>query len=109
MSAVKLKLPAPAFVKVTPVPLMMPPMLLVLLLVTDKALLSAKAMAPAVKVAVVMVRAVSGVLPTLASKVVSPPVLVVKVLAPDTVALNQSLPLMLLVRVAFSLKVSTPL
>ena len=69
---------------------MMPPMLASPLLVTDKALLSAKAMAPAVKVAVVMVRAVSGVLPMAASKSVPPPVLVVKVLAPDTAALNHN-------------------
>ena len=90
MSAVKLKLPAPALVKVTPVPLMMPLMLPVLLLVTDKALVSAKAMAPAVKVAVVMVKPVSGVPPMAASKSVPPPVLVVKVLAPDTAALNHN-------------------
>ena len=90
MAPDKVKVPAPAFVKVTPVPLMMPVMLPVLLLVTDKALLSAKAMAPAVKVAVLMVKPVSGVLPTLASKSVLPPVLVVKVLAPDTAALNHN-------------------
>jgi hypothetical protein len=88
---------------------MMPLMLPVLLLVTDKALLSARLMAAAVKVAVLMVRPVSDVLPIAASKTVSPVVLVVSVLAPDTVALNQSLPLLLLVRVAFSLKVIAPL
>ena len=88
---------------------MMPAMLPAPLLVTDKALLSAKLMAAAVSVAVVMVRPVNGVLPSAPTNTVSPAVLVVKVLAPDTVALNQSLPLLLLVRVAFSLKVIAPL
>ena len=108
MSAVKLKLPAPALVKVTPVPLMMPPMLPVLLLVTDKALLSAKAMAAAVKVAVVIVKPVSGVPPMAASKTVSPAVLGVKVLAPAKLDLNHSLPLLVLVSVAFSFKFNAP-
>jgi hypothetical protein len=88
---------------------MMPLMLPVLLLVTDKALLSVKAIAPAVKVAVLMVRPVSGVLPIEASKTVSPVVLVVSVLAPSTAALNHSLPLLVLDKVAFSLKVIAPL
>ena len=65
-------MPAPALLKVTPVPLMMPVMLPLPLLVTDKALLSAKVMAPAVKVAVVMVKPVSGVPPMLAAKLVAP-------------------------------------
>ena len=60
-------------------PLMMPLMLPVLLLVTDKALLSAKVMAAAISVAVVMVRPVSGVPPTAPVKVVLPVVEVAKV------------------------------
>ena len=104
----RLKLPAPALLKVTPAPLMMPLMLPVLLLVTDKALLSARLMAAAVKVAVLMVRPVRGVLPIAASKTVSPAVLVVSVLAPNTAALNHSLPLLVLDKVALSAKVSAP-
>ena len=78
MAPVKLKLPTPALVRVTPVPLMMPVMLPAPLLVTDKVLFVARPMAAAVSVAVLMVRPVT-VLPTVPLKVVLPVVVVAKV------------------------------
>lgn len=104
----RLKLPAPAFVRLTALPLMMPLIVAKPLLVTDKALLFAKAIAPAVKVPVLMVRPVSGVPPTAPAKTVSPAVPVVKFLAPDTVDLNHNLPLLVLLNVALSAKVRAP-
>ena len=95
MAPDKVKVPAPALVKVTLVPLMMPVMLPSPLLVTDKALLLAKPMAAAVSVPVLMVRPVSGVPPTAPVKVVLPVVVVDKVNAPLTVLLNRMAPLLL--------------
>ena len=74
--------------------LMMPLMLPVPLLVMDKALLLARPIAAAVKVAVLMVRPVN-VLPTAPVKVVLPVVVVDKVNAPFTVLLNRMAPLLL--------------
>ena len=108
MAPDRLKLPAPAFVRLTPVPLMMPLIEAKPLLVTDKALLFAKAIAPAVKVALVMVKPVNGVPPSAPAKTVSPAVLVFKFLAPDTVDLNHNLPPLVLAIVALSAKVSAP-
>ena len=90
----KVKVPAPALVSVTPVPLMMPVMLPAPLLVTDKVLFVAKPMAAAVSVPVLMVRPVK-VLPTAPVKVVLPVVVVDKVNAPLTVLLNRMAPLLL--------------
>ena len=104
----KVKLPTPAFVRLTPAPLMMPLIVAKPLLVTDKALLSAKLIAAAVKVALVMVKPVSGVPPTAPAKTVSPAVLVFKFLAPDKVDLNHNFPLLVLLNVALSAKVSAP-
>ena len=87
-------MPVPAFVSVTPVPLMMPVMLPAPLLVTDKALFVARPMAAAVKVAGLIVRPVT-VLPTVPLKVVLPVVLVDKVLAPLTVLLKAMAALLL--------------
>lgn len=108
MAPDSVKLPLPAFVRLTPAPLMMPLIVAKPLLVTDKALLSAKVIAPAVKVAVLMVRPVSGVPPTAPAKTVSPAVPVVKFLAPDTVDINHNLPPLVLLNVALSAKVSAP-
>ena len=94
MATDKVKVPAPALVKVTLVPLMMPVMLPSPLLVTDKALVLAKPMAAAVSVPVLIVRPVK-VLPTAPVKVVLPVVVVDKVNAPLTVLLNRMAPLLL--------------
>ena len=108
MSAVKLKLPRPALVSVTLVPLMMPVMLASPLLVMDKALLLARPIAAAVKVAVLMVRPVT-VLPTAPVKVVLPVVVVDKVNAPFTVLLNRIAPALLpVLRLLAALKVTAP-
>ena len=104
----KVKLPRPALVMLTPDPLMMPVMLPAPLLVTDKALLAAKPMAVAVKVAVVIVKPVNWTPPIASTNTVSPAVLVLKFLAPDTVDLNHSLPLLVLLNVALSAKVIAP-
>ena len=90
----KVKVPAPALVRATLVPLMMPVMLPSPLLVTDKALVLAKPMAAAVSVPVLIVRPVK-VLPTAPVKVVLPVVVVDKVNAPLTVLLNRMAPLLL--------------
>ena len=101
-------MPAPALLKVKFVPLMMPVMLASPLLVTDKALLLAKPMAAAVKVAVLMVRPVS-VLPTVLLKVVLPVVVVDRVLAPLTVLLKvMAPPLLPVVSVVAAPKVTAP-
>ena len=106
------KMPAPALLKVKFVPLMMPVMLASPLLVTDKALLLAKPMAAAVKVAVLMVRPVSvlpTVLPTVLPKVVLPVVVVDRVLAPLTVLLKvMAPPLLPVVSVVAAPKVTAP-
>ena len=104
----KVSVPAPAFVRATPVPLMMPATLPAPLLVTDKALFVARPMAAAVKVAVLMVRPVT-VLPTALLKVVLPVVLVDKVNAPLTVLLNRMAPVLLpVVSVVAAPKVTAP-
>ena len=78
------------------------------LLVMDKALLLAKVMAGALKVAVLMVRPVT-VLPTAPVKVVLPVVVVDKVNAPLTVLLNKIAPVLLPVLSALAaLKVTAP-
>ena len=105
----KVSVPAPALVKVTPVPLMMPPILPAPLLVTDKALFVARPMAAAVKPAVSMVKPVT-VLPTVPVNVVLPVVVVDKVLAPLTVLLNKIAPLLLpVVMTVAAPKVTAPL
>jgi hypothetical protein len=97
-------------VSVAFVPLIMPVIEPVELLVIDKAgvPLVASAIAPAVSCAVVMVRPVSGVAPTVPLKVVLPPVLVVRLYAPETVELNSRLPLAVLVRLVSAPKVTAP-
>ena len=108
MAPDSVKLPLPALVRVTPPPLMMPVMLASPLLVMDKALLLAKVMAGALKVAVLMVRPVT-VLPTSPVKVVLPVVVVDKVNAPLTVLLNRIAPVLLPVLSALAaLKVTAP-
>ncbi len=108
MAPDSVKLPLPALVRVTPLPLMMPVMLASPLLVMDKALLLAKVMAGALKVAVLMVRPVN-VLPTAPVKVVLPVVVVDKVNAPLTVLLNRIAPVLLPVLSALAaLKVTAP-
>ena len=105
----KVKVPAPALLKVTPVPLMMPVMLPAPLLVTDKALFAARLTAAAVSEAVLMVRPVSGVPPTVPVKVVLPVVVVDKVLAPLTVLLNRMAPALLpVVNAVLAPKVTAP-
>jgi len=81
-------------VKVAPVPVMMPVIEPAPLLVIDSAGVPAVArvIAPAVKVPVLMVRPVSGVAPIAPLKVVSPVVVVDKVLAPVTVEPKLRLP-----------------
>ena len=91
MAPDKLSVPLPAFVSVTPVPLMMPVMLPAPLLVTDKALFVARPMAAAVSVAVLIVNPVT-VLPTVPVNVVLPVVVVDKLLGPLTVLLNRMAP-----------------
>ena len=87
---------------------MMPVMLASPLLLMDKALLLAKVMAGALKVAVLMVRPVT-VLPTAPVKVVLPVVVVDKVNAPLTVLLNRIAPVLLPVLSALAaLKVTAP-
>ena len=109
MAPDKVKVPAPALVRVTPVPLMMPVMLPAPLLVTDKVLFVARPMAAAVSVAVLMVRPVSGVPPTAPVNVVLPVVLVDKVLAPLTVLLNRIAPALLpVVNAVVAPKVTAP-
>ena len=88
----RVRIPTPAFVKVTPVPAMMPSIEPAPLLVIEMALLLAKVIAWAVKVAVLMVRPVNGVPPIVPVKVVSPVVVVDKVFAPATVELKRILP-----------------
>jgi hypothetical protein len=80
------------------------------LLVIDKGgvPLVASAIAPAVSCAVLMVRPVRGVPPTVPLKVVLPAVLVVRLYAPEIVELNSRLPLEVLVNVAFAPKVTAP-
>ena len=90
-----MRLPAPALVKVAPVPLMMPVIEPAPLLVIDSAGVPvvARVIAPAVKLPVLMVRPVSGVVVPIAPlKVVAPVVVVDKVLAPVTVELKLRLP-----------------
>ena len=104
------KVPAPALVSVALVPLMMPVIEPVELLVIDSAgvPLVARAIAPAVSCAVVIVRPVNGVPPTVPLKVVLPPVLVVRLYAPENVELKSRLPLEVLVSVVFAPKVTAP-
>ena len=109
------KVPAPALVSVALVPLMMPVIEPVELLVIDSAgvPLVARAIAPAVSCAVVMVRPVNGAgstdaPPTVALNVVFPPVLAVRLNAPETVELKSRLPLEVLVSVVFAPKVKAP-
>ena len=106
----RVRVPAPALVSVALVPLIMPVIEPVELLVIDKAGVSlvASAIAPAVSCAVVMVRPVRGVPPTVPLKVVLPPVLVVRLYAPETVELNSRLPLEVLVRLVSAPKVTAP-
>jgi hypothetical protein len=105
----KVSVPVPALVMVTAEPLMMPVMLASPLLVMDKALLLAKPIAAAVKVAVLMVRPVT-VLPTAPVKVVLPVVVVDKENAPLTVLLNRIAPVLLPVLSALmAVKVAAPL
>ena len=105
------KVPAPALVRVTAVPLMMPPIVPAALLVTDKALLLAMLIAArlVVSVSVVIVRPVSGVPPTAPVKVVLPVVVVDRVLAPLTVLLKvMAPPLLPVVSVVAAPKVTAP-
>ena len=89
-----MRLPTPALVKVAPAPLMMPVIEPAPLLVIDSAGVPevASAIAPALKVPVLMVRPVSGVAPITPLKVVAPVVVVDKVLAPVIVELKLRLP-----------------
>ena len=87
-------MPAPALVRVTLVPAMMPSIEPVLLLVTESAPLLAKVIACAVKVAVLIVRPDSATPPTAPVKVVPPVVVVDKLLAPETVEPNKILPVL---------------
>ena len=105
-------MPTPALVRVAPVPLMMPVMEPAPLLVIDSAGVPvvASAIAPAVKVPVLMVRLVSGVAPIAPLKVVSPVVVVDKVLAPVTVELKRMAPALApVVRAVVAPKVTAPL
>jgi hypothetical protein len=55
-----------------------------------------------------MVRPVRGVPPTVPLKVMLPPVLVVRLYAPETVELNSRLPLEVLIRLVSAPKVTAP-
>ena len=92
-------------------PVMMPVIEPAPLLVIDSAGVPvvASAIAPAVKVPVLMVRPVSGVAPIAPLKVVSPVVVVDKVLAPVTVELKRMAPRLLpVVNVVSAPKVTAP-
>ena len=106
----KVRVPAPALVNVALVPLIMPVIEPVELLVIDSdgVPLVASAIAPAVSCAVVIVRPVNGVPPTVPLKVVLPAVLVVRPYAPETVELKSRLPLEVLVSVVFAPSVTAP-
>ncbi len=106
----RVSVPAPALVSVALVPLIMPVIEPVELLVIDSAGVPvvASAIAPAVSCAVVMVKPVRGVPPTVLLKVVLPPVLVVRLFAPETVELNSRLPLEALARLVSAPKVTAP-
>ena len=106
----RVNVPAPALVSVALVPLIMPVIEPVELLVIDSAGVPvvASAIAPAVSCAVVMVRPVSGVPPTVPLKVVLPAVLVVRLYPPEIVELNSRLPLEVLVRLVSAPKVTAP-
>ena len=106
----RVKVPAPAFVKVAPVPPMMPVMVDVPPLVILIALLLAMVRAAAASTSVVIVRPVNGVPPNAPVNVVSPVpwVLTVNVLAPPTVELKRIVPLLVVVRAVFAPKVTAP-
>ena len=105
------KVPAPALLKVTPLPLMMPVTVAVLLSVMASAPLVAKAIAPALRVAVLMVRLVNAAVPPTAPvKVVEPVVVVDRLKAPLTVELNKIAPVLVpVVKVDAAPKVTAPL
>ena len=112
MAPDRVKVPTPALVKVAPLPLMMPVMEPAPLLVIDSAgvPLVANAIAPAVKVPVLMVRPVRGIVPIAPPKVVSPVVVVDKVLAPVIVELKRMAPALTpVVRTVVAPKVTAPL
>ena len=88
----RVKVPAPALVKVTSVPLIIPVTEATPLLVIDKALPVDKVIAAAVNVPVLIVKAVNGATPPTALANVVPAVVVVKVCAPSTVESNDILP-----------------
>ena len=99
-------------VKVAPAPLMMPVIEPAPLLVIDSAGVPevASAIAPALKVPVLMVRPVSGVAPITPLKVVAPVVVVDKVLAPVIVELKRMAPALLpVVNVVVAPRVTAPL
>jgi hypothetical protein len=88
---------------------MTPEMVPTPLFVIDRLVLAASLIAAALRVSVLTVNPVRAVvLPTAPVNVVSPVVLVVKVLAPCTVAPNARLPALVLVRLVFDSRVTAP-
>ena len=103
--------PAPAFVKLTPVPPMMPLIVLAPPLVTDNAPFVAKVIAGALNTSVVIVKPVNAVVPPTAPLIVTSPVpfvLIVKPFAPFNVLANETSPLLLVVNVVLSPNVTAP-
>ena len=100
-------MPAPALVNVTPLPLMIPVILLAAELVTNSAELVAKPIFAAVKVPVVIVSPVKGVDPPTPPENVALPVpaAIAKVCDPSTVLENDTL-LLVVVRVVAAPKVT---
>ena len=109
----RVKLPSPAFVKVTEVPVIAPVIELAPPLVTLKAELLAKVISPAFNTSVVIVKPVNAVpppSPTAPVKVTSPLPLVaiIKVCAPFTVLPKDTSPLDVVVKVGLAVNVTAP-